>query len=133
MDIISQDGIKGILIDADGTLGPHHTLDFESSILDHVQAILQHGLKVAIYTNAAEDRFQIFKELGVKMVNNVPPKSDSSEFEIAMNEFLELPDPSKICMIGDNYITDEGAIDAGMLFIYIEHDSTKTPRQCWLA
>ena len=85
-----QDGIKGILIDA-------------------------------------EDRFQIFEELGVKMVNNVPPKSDSSEFEIAMNEFLELPDPSKICMIGDNYITDEGAIDAGMLFIYIQHDSTTPP------
>ena len=133
MDIISQDKIKGILIGADGTLGPHHTLDFESSILDHVQAILQHGLKVAIYTNAVEDRFQIFEELVVKMVNNVPPKSDSTEFEIAMNEFLELPDPSKICMVGDNYIIDEGAIDAGMLFIYIEHDSTKTPRQCWLA
>ena len=133
MDIISQDKIKGILIDADGTLGPHHTLDFESSILDHVQAILKNGLKVAIYTNAAEDRFQIFKELGVKMVNNVPPKSDSSEFEIAMNEFLELPDPSKICMIGDNYIQMRVLLMQVCFSSIIQHDSTKTPRQCWLA
>ena len=120
LDILSQDGIQGILIDADGTLGPHHTLSFESSVLDHVQAMLQQGLKVAIYTNAAEDRFQIFEELGVKVVNNVPPKPDSAGFEIAMKEFLGLSDPSKICMIGDNYITDGGAIDAGMRFIHVQ-------------
>jgi uncharacterized protein len=118
--ILSQDGIEGILLDADGTLGPHHTRSFQSSVLDHVKAMLQQGLKVAIYTNAAEDRFQIFEELGVKIVSNVPPKPDRAGFEIAMKEFLGLSDPSKICMIGDNYITDGGAIDAGMRFIYVQ-------------
>jgi uncharacterized protein len=120
LDILLQDGIQGVLLDADGTLGPHHTRSFESSVLGHVQAMLQQGLKVAIYTNAAEDRFQIFEELGVKVVNNVPPKPDSAGFEIAMKEFLGLSDPSKICMIGDNYITDGGAIDAGMRFIHVQ-------------
>ena len=120
LDILSQDGIEGILLDADGTLGPHHTRSFESSVLGHVQAMLQQGLKVAIYTNAAEDRFQIFEELGVKIVNNAPPKPDRAGFEIAMKEFLGLSDPSKICMIGDNYITDGGAIDAGMRFIHVQ-------------
>jgi HAD superfamily phosphatase (TIGR01668 family) len=120
LDILSQDGIQGVLLDADGTLGPHHTRSFESSVLDHVQTMMQQGLKVAIYTNAAEDRFQIFEELGVKVVNNVPPKPDSAGFEIAMKKFLGLSDPSKICMIGDNYITDGGAIDAGMRFIYVQ-------------
>ena len=120
LDILSQDGIEGILLDADGTLGPHHTRSFGSSVLDHVQAMLKQGLKVAIYTNAAEDRFQIFEELGVKIVNNVPPKPDTAGFEIAMKEFLGLSDPSKICMIGDNYITDGGAIDAGMRFIHVQ-------------
>jgi len=115
-----QDGIEGVLIDADGTMGPHHTREFNSSILDHVQKMLQQGLKVAIYTNAAEDRFQPFEKLGVKIVNNVPPKPDRAGFEIAMKEFLGLQDPFKICMIGDNYITDGGAIDAGMRFIYIQ-------------
>ena len=120
LDILSQDGIQGILIDADGTLGPHHTLSFENSVLDHVQAMLQQGLKVAIYTNAAEDRFQNFEELGVKIVNNVPPKPDRAGFEIAMKEFLGLSDPSKVCMIGDNYITDGGAVDVGMRFIHVQ-------------
>jgi uncharacterized protein len=120
LDILLQDGIEGVLLDADGTLGPHHTRSFGGSVLDHVQAMLQQGFKVAIYTNAAEDRFQVFEELGVKIVNNVPPKPDTAGFEIAMKDFLGLSDPSKICMIGDNYITDGGAIDAGMRFIYVQ-------------
>ncbi|MZG54075.1 MAG: HAD-IA family hydrolase [Nitrospinae bacterium] len=115
-----QDGMQGILIDADGTMGPHHTREFNTSILEHVQKMLQKGLKVAIYTNAFEDRFQSFEKLGVKIVSDVPPKPDREGFEIAMKEFLQLQDPSKICMVGDNYITDGGAIDAGMHFIYIQ-------------
>jgi uncharacterized protein len=120
LEILLRDEIEGILLDADGTLGPHHTRSFEGSVLDHVRAMLRHGLKVAIYTNAAEDRFQIFEELGVEIVNNVPPKPDRDGFEIAMKEFLGLSNPSKVCMIGDNYITDGGAIDAGMRFIHVQ-------------
>jgi len=85
-----------------------------------VQAMLRQGLKVAIYTNATEDRFQIFEDLGVKVVNNVPPKPNRAGFEIAMKEFLGLSDPFKVCMIGDNYITDGGAVDVGMRFIHVQ-------------
>lgn len=120
LNILLQDGIEGVLIDADGTMGPHHTREFDSSVLDHVQKMIQQGLIIAIYTNAAEDRFQSFEKLGVKIVNNVPPKPDPAGFIIAMKEFLGLHDPFKICMIGDNYITDGGAVDAGMRFIYIQ-------------
>ena len=127
LSTLLQDGIQGILIDADGTMGPHHTREFDTSVLEHVQKMLQQGLKVAIYTNAFEDRFQPFEKMGVKIVNNVPPKPDPHGFEIAMKEFLRLEDPSKICMVGDNYITDGGAIDAGMHFIYIQPIKGKEP------
>ena len=120
LNTLLQDGIKGVLIDADGTIGPHHTRDIDPSILAHIKKMLQQGLKVAIYTNAAEDRFQPLEKLGVKVVKNVPPKPDRAGFEIAMKEFLELNDPFKVCMIGDNYITDGGAIDVGMRFIHIQ-------------
>ena len=120
LNTLLQDGIKGVLIDADGTIGPHHTRDIDPSILAHIQKMLQQGLQVAIYTNAAEDRFQPLEKLGVKVVKNVPPKPDRAGFEIAMKEFLELNDPFKVCMIGDNYITDGGAIDVGMRFIHIQ-------------
>ena len=140
LEILSQDGIEGVLLDADGTLVPHHRCSFEGPVLDHVRAMLRQGLKVAIYTNAAEDRFQAFEELGVKIVNNVPPKPDRGGFEIAMKEFLGLSNPSKVCMIGDNYITDGGAIDVGMRFIHVQpvpggepmiHSATRNLAYMW--
>ena len=127
IEILLNDGIKGILLDADGTMGPHHTRVFEPAILDHVHRMLQQGLNVAIYTNAADDRFQSFEKIGVKIVNNVPPKPDRTGFIKAMKNFLELGDPLKVCMLGDNYITDGGAVDAGMRFIHIQPVSGNEP------
>ena len=120
IDILLNDGIKGILVDADGTMGPHHTKFFEPTILEHVQKMLRQGLKVAIYSNAAGDRFESFEKIGVRIVNNVPPKPDRTGFITAMKSFLDLDDPLKVCMLGDNYITDGGAVDAGMRFIHIQ-------------
>ncbi len=116
--LLEQD-IKGILLDADGTLAPHHAKEFSLSVLNHVDAMLNNGFKIAIYTNAWEDRFQAFQEMGVKVVTNVPAKPDPRGFHIAMTDFLQLEDPARVCMIGDNYITDGGAIDAGMHFIHV--------------
>lgn len=115
---LTADGIKGVLLDADGTLGPHHTRLFSESVRAHVQAMVQNGLRVAIYTNAMEDRFDAFE--GVAIVTDVPPKPDPRGFEIAMKKYLQLNDPATVCMIGDNYITDGGAIDAGMRFIHVQ-------------
>ena len=115
---LTADGIKGVLLDADGTLGPHHTRLFSKSVRAHVQAMVQNGLRVAIYTNAMEDRFDAFE--GVAIVTDVPPKPDPRGFEIAMKKYLQLNDPATVCMIGDNYITDGGAIDAGMRFIHVQ-------------
>ncbi len=116
--LLEQD-MKGILLDADGTLVPHHAREFSLSVLDHVRTMLNNGFKIAIYTNAWEDRFQAFQKMGVKVVTNVPAKPDPRGFHIAMTAFLQLEDPAKVCMIGDNYVTDGGAIDAGMHFIHV--------------
>ena len=51
-----EQGLKGVLIDADGTLVSHHARKFNSSVLEHVRIMLENGLKVAIYTNAYEDK-----------------------------------------------------------------------------
>ena len=113
-------GFEGILIDADGTLAPHHAREFTQSVIDHVRTMLEKGIKIAIYTNAWEDRFQAFQEMGVKIVTSVPAKPDPRGFQIAMTNFLHMKDPAKVCMIGDNYVTDGGAIDAGMQFIHVK-------------
>ena len=117
IDRLITDGIKGVLLDADGTLGPHHTREFPQSVRDHVRKMAAAGLRVAIFTNAMEDRFDGFE--GVSIVTDVPPKPDPRGFEIAMKRDLRLDAPATVCMIGDNYITDGGAIDAGMRFIHV--------------
>ncbi|NIQ03511.1 MAG: HAD hydrolase-like protein [Nitrospinaceae bacterium] len=117
VDRLIEDGIQGVLVDADGTLGPHHATEFPESARHHLQKMIQAGLRVAVYTNADEARFDGFE--GVSVVTDVPPKPDVRGFEIAMEKYLELENPAAVCMIGDNYITDGGAIDAGMRFIHV--------------
>ena len=115
---ILNKGIKGILVDADGTLGSNQAKSFPEPAVRQIELMQKKGLQVAIYTNAAENRFQQFS--GVGIVTGVPAKPDSRGFKTAMQEYLQLDDPSIVCMIGDNYITDGGAIDAGMWFIYVK-------------
>jgi uncharacterized protein len=110
-------GIQGILLDADGVLGPNGTQDFEEPIKRHVQSFLNQGIRVAIYTNAREDRFDQFKD--VEIVTNVQAKPNPQGFKKAIIDFLKLEDHKKVCMIGDNYITDGGAIELGIPFIYV--------------
>ncbi|SVD39233.1 uncharacterized protein METZ01_LOCUS392087, partial [marine metagenome] len=117
IDQLKADGIQGVLIDADGTMGPHHTRKFSQEVIEHVNKMIDSGLKVAIYTNAFEDRFYQFQNIAV--VTDVPPKPDRRGFEKAMKSFLGLNDPNAVCMIGDNFITDGGAGLAGMRFIHI--------------
>jgi len=118
IDPLLNAGIKGVLIDADGTLCKHHSREFSSAVIEHVQRMLSAGLKVGVYTNAFEDRFDIFK--GVEIITDVHPKPDARGFLSAMRNHLRMENPSEVCMIGDNYITDGGAISAGMQFIYVQ-------------
>ena len=48
IDHLISDGIKGVLLDADGTLGPHHTRVFSESVRDHIAKMLTSDLRVAI-------------------------------------------------------------------------------------
>lgn len=117
IDRLKADGIRGVLLDADGTLCPHHAREFSHEVVRHIGQMIESGLKVAIYTNACEDRFRQVPKVAV--VTGVPPKPDRRGFEKAMKEFLRLDDPSRVCMIGDNFITDGGAGAAGMRFIHV--------------
>jgi len=112
-----DDGIRGLLLDADGTLGHHHATSFPEPVIQHIKKMLQRGFKLAVYTNASENRFGQIPE--VPVVTHVPPKPDPVGFEIAMRDYLKLNDPQAVCMVGDNYITDGGAVDAGMRFLHV--------------
>lgn len=117
-DRLLADGIQGVLVDADGTLGPHQTRIFSDSVVRHLGHMVASGLKAAIYTNASETRFEQFPDIPVVM--DVHAKPDRRGFEIAMKKYLNIDDPRKVCMIGDNYLTDGGAIALGMRFIHVQ-------------
>jgi predicted HAD superfamily phosphohydrolase YqeG len=111
-------GIEGVLVDADGTLCPNHARVFPESAVHYVLALRAAGLKVAIYSNCVADRYSQFG--GVPVVLEAEAKPDPRGFLRAMQNYLHLDDPAKICMIGDNFLTDGGAIDAGMRFIHVQ-------------
>ncbi len=118
IDRLILEGIRGVLVDVDGTLGPHRARHFPDSAVRHVLRMKESGLQVALYTNDREDRFEQLP--GVPVATGVPPKPDPEGFRLAMNRFLKLDNPRQVCMVGDNYITDGGAVEAGMRFIHVE-------------
>ena len=73
IDRLLADGIRGALVDADGTLGPHHTPRYPASTIAHLKALQATGIRVAIYTNDREDRFDQFE--GIPVVSGVPPNA----------------------------------------------------------
>lgn len=115
---LKAEGIAGALVDADGTLGPHHTPRYPESTIAHLMRLRDAGIRVAIYTNDREDRFDQFE--GIPVVSGVPAKPSAAGFLEAMDRFLGLKDPASVCMIGDNYITDGGAVEAGMKFVHVK-------------
>lgn len=118
IDHLVNDGIEGILLDADGTLCPHHARQFTENVVAHVRKMQDMGLRVAIFTNSSSDRFQQFQN--TEVVGEAYAKPDPRGFATAMTRHLHLNDPAKICMIGDSFITDGGAVAAGMRFIYVQ-------------
>jgi len=118
IDRLLNDGVKGVLLDADGTLGPHHTRHYEESVVLHVRQMVEKGLKVAIYTNSSNKLFHQFA--GIEIVREAYPKPDPRGFETAIKGHLRLDDPATVCMVGDNFVTDGGAIIAGLRFIYVQ-------------
>lgn len=118
IDRLRAENVSGVLVDADGTLGPHHTPRYPDSAIQHLKAMEEAGIRVAIFTNDREDRFDQFG--GIPVVSGVAAKPSTRGFLEAMRRFLQIENPAEVCMIGDNYITDGGAIEAGMRFIYVQ-------------
>jgi hypothetical protein len=108
-------GMRGVLLDADGTLAPHHDRDFNPSVIAAVARLRDAGLEVAIYTNASDA--EVFGALGVPLATGLPAKPSRAGFRAAM-AVLGLSDPAQVAMVGDSYITDGGAVEAGLHFIY---------------
>lgn len=115
-----------IILDIDECVAPHHGEIFQENI-DKIVELVNQGIKFIVFSNMkASDRYQPLIE------------ATNGEVEIHMSKFAK-PDPrgpleccekanipkKNTLMIGDNFITDGGAIRAGVDFIKIKPIKTK--------
>ncbi|MBA4336829.1 hypothetical protein C0416_03585 [bacterium] len=117
---------EGIILDVDECVAPHHGEILPENV-EHIASMVQQGIRVVIFSNMkASDRYQsvIDKTNGkVKVHMSKHAKPDSRGFTECC-EKMELP-PEKVMMVGDNFITDGGAIRAGIDFVKVEPIKTE--------
>ncbi|MBU0553360.1 HAD family hydrolase [Myxococcota bacterium] len=107
-------GLRGALLDADGTLAAHHVRDFSPEVIAAVARLKAAGIKLGVYTNASDEA--AFDAIQAPLLRGLPAKPSVAGFRAAAAA-LGLP-PAQVAMIGDSYITDGGAVEAGLAFIY---------------
>ncbi len=109
--------IKGIILDVDGCIAYNHK-NILSENVTHIKKLVEAGVKFVIYSNAKKtNRYDVLPK-AVKVLTNLPPKPEKAGFETALKELGV--DKKNVIMIGDNFMTDGGAIQYGIPFIRIK-------------
>lgn len=109
--------IKGIIVDVDDTISYQHGQILDENV-QHIKKLRSHGVKFAVLSNMKKTSRYDAIENDTIILTNFPAKPDPRGFEEAC-EKLNLP-KKNIVMVGDNYVTDGGAIRAGINFIHVK-------------
>lgn len=116
--------IKGIILDVDETISVNRGKILPENI-KHLEKLLSLGIKIVLMSNMVKtSRYNALNKKIIVMIN-FSPKPEASGFKKAI-KCLGVP-KKNIVMIGDNYITDGGAIQLGIPFIFIEPIGKKHP------
>ena len=111
-------GIRGMILDFDDCLAPHHG-NILPEYLAHVRTLCVLGLALVVFSNRKKDgRYASLESLGVRVITPSFAKPDIRGFEACLRA-LDLP-PHSVVMVGDNYITDGGCVEAGISFIHVQ-------------
>jgi len=102
---------RGLVIDVDATLVAHHSNEFSPLVLAMLET-LRAQIDVVIFSNNNQLR-QPLVDIGLPFVTNVKPKPHPDGFDRAARFYMNRS-PQKCTMIGDNLLTDGGALVAGM-------------------
>jgi uncharacterized protein len=118
-----QSGKKGIILDIDECVAPHHG-DILPENSDIIQTLKTQGWKIVVFSNMKKtDRYIALEELWIPVCTSPYAKPDARWFQDAL-QLLETSTQETV-MIGDNFLTDGGAIRAGIDFIKIEPIDTQ--------
>ncbi len=120
MSYLQQRGIKGLLIDIDGTLMQTRDSMPEKPVLDWLKGLKDNGIKLYILSNNKhEHRVAAFsKHVGLPFKHLAGKPATAPFFEAA--KVIGLP-PEQIGVVGDQTFTDiYGARKSGMFPILVE-------------
>ncbi len=114
---LQEINLKGLIIDSDDCISYNHGEILEENIT-HIKKLYDQGIKIVIYSNMRKTGRYEQIEAYVKVLTRIPPKPGKKGFEKAL-QTLNLP-AKNVAMVGDNYLTDAGAIRLGISFIKIK-------------
>lgn len=117
---------KGVILDIDECVAPHHGEVLQENV-DSIIEMVNQGVKIVVFSNMkASERYNPLIEAvreatgyEIKVITSRYAKPDPRGFEECVNE-LGLTDEEEALMIGDNFVTDGGAIKAGIPFVKVK-------------
>lgn len=112
---------QGVILDVDECIAPHHgRIDLAN--FDKIMEMVEEGLHFVIHSNMkANDRYDEILESGkgsIALLKSRYPKPDPRGFDECV-DLLKLP-RDKVIAVGDNFLTDGGAIQVGIPFVHID-------------
>ncbi len=121
---------RGIILDIDECVAPHHWKILPENI-DIIKWLISAWWKIVIFSNMKKsDRYSELEEYGVQVITSDYAKPDVRWF-LESCKTLDIPHEQAI-MIGDNYLTDGGAVSAEIDFIKIRPIETpEESRKLW--
>jgi len=124
---------QGVILDIDECVAPHHGEVLTENV-DSIIAIVNQGVKIVIFSNMkASERYNPLIETvreatgyEIKVIMSRYAKPDPRGFQECV-EGLQLSEGEDALMIGDNFVTDGGAIHSGIPFVKVK--PIKTPEE----
>lgn len=122
---------KGVILDVDECVAPHHGEVLQENVNSIIEMVKQ-GVKIVIFSNMkASERYNplidaVRESTGyeIKVVMSHYAKPDPRGFSECVDE-LGLAEGEKALMIGDNFVTDGGAIKARIPFVKVKPVKTQ--------
>ena len=117
-EFLSENGIKGIILDIDNTLEPYEHPNPGEHVKQWLNSLFEHGIKAAIVSNNGKDRVELFnKDLGL-------PAYYKAKKPFKKNLLKAMADmgrkPEECALMGDQVFTDVWAAhNAGIKAILV--------------
>ena len=119
-DLLRRQGVRGLLLDLDGTLCPSHREDYPAWTAGWLAAMRDAGFSLFLLSNNKHpERVAWFcRQMGIPLYLHLARKPAKKGY-LQAAEMLGIP-PSAIAVVGDQIFTDVlGANLAGMISIFV--------------